>query len=119
MIVQCDNGDAVEMPSPRWQQTFCFSIFLVANHILPSTSTPYVLIQHFPFNMRAWAVIVSALLPLAAAQANNDIELGLKAIEAHFSQSHIVPDFLSTFQPKALLDVNYGVSDSTALTALS
>ncbi|KAF9451222.1 PEBP-like protein [Macrolepiota fuliginosa MF-IS2] len=59
--------------------------------------------------MRAWALLTAAVLPLVAAQANGDINLGISAIEAHFNQSHIVPDFLSTFEPKGLLDVNFGV----------
>lgn len=34
--------------------------------------------------------------------------MGLAAIEAHFNQSHIVPDLLSAFQPQAVLGVNFG-----------
>ncbi|KAF5358218.1 hypothetical protein D9756_001812 [Leucocoprinus leucothites] len=58
--------------------------------------------------MRTWAVVASVILPLAVAQSNGDLDLGVKAIEAHFNQSHIVPDLLSSFQPQALLDINFG-----------
>ncbi|KXN87741.1 OV-16 antigen [Leucoagaricus sp. SymC.cos] len=58
--------------------------------------------------MRALAIFASVLLPVVVAQSGGDIDLGIKAIEAHFNQSHIVPDFLTTFQPKALLNINYG-----------
>jgi len=52
-----------------------------------------------------------ALLPFVAAQ---DHSLDIKAIEAHFTQSHIVPDFLTSFTPSALLDLNYaGVGNVT------
>lgn len=61
--------------------------------------------------MRSCLAFVSTLLALAAAQTSGDIRLGLAAIEAHFNQSHIVPDFLPSFQPKALLAVNYGAGD--------
>jgi len=61
--------------------------------------------------MHTWALLVSIALPLVAAQSNGDIDLGLKAIEAHFNQSLIVPDFLAAFDPKATLDVNYGTGN--------
>jgi hypothetical protein len=44
-----------------------------------------------------------ALLPFALAQESSDI----KAIEAHFTQSHIVPDLFASFNPSALLSLNY------------
>lgn len=44
-----------------------------------------------------------ALLPFAFAQESSDI----KAIEAHFTQSHIVPDLFASFNPSALLSLNY------------
>jgi hypothetical protein len=65
--------------------------------------------------MRSCLAIVSTLLALAAAQTSGDIGLGLAAIEAHFNQSHIVPDLLPSFQPKALLGVNYGESNNAEL----
>jgi hypothetical protein len=58
--------------------------------------------------MRSYIAIVSTLLTLAAAQTTGDIGIGLAAIRAHFNQSHIVPDLLPSFQPKALLELNYG-----------
>jgi hypothetical protein len=61
--------------------------------------------------MRSYLAIVPTLLALAAAQTTGDIGIGLAAIEAHFNQSHIVPDLLLSFQPKALLDVNFGAGD--------
>jgi phosphatidylethanolamine-binding protein len=58
-----------------------------------------------------------ALLPFVAAQ---DHSLDIKAIEAHFNQSHIVPDFLTSFTPSALLDLNYaGVGNVTPGQALT
>jgi len=61
--------------------------------------------------MRTWALLTAAVLPLVAAQAGSDINLGIKAIEAHFNQSHIVPDFLSAFEPKGLLNINFGAGN--------
>lgn len=61
--------------------------------------------------MYAWALLATVALPLVAAQSGGDIDLGLKAIKAHFNQSHIVPDFLATFDPKATLDINYGTGN--------
>jgi len=61
--------------------------------------------------MYAWALLASVALPLVVAQSNGDIDLGLKAIQAHFNQSHIVPDFLASFDPKATLDVNFGTGN--------
>ncbi|KAH6918889.1 phosphatidylethanolamine-binding protein [Coprinopsis sp. MPI-PUGE-AT-0042] len=52
------------------------------------------------------SVIVSlAVLPFVNAQADNN--LGVKAIEAHFDQSHITEDYLDDFAPVATLDLNF------------
>ncbi|KAF7777458.1 hypothetical protein Agabi119p4_3530 [Agaricus bisporus var. burnettii] len=61
--------------------------------------------------MHSYLAIVSTFLALAAAQQNSDTNMGLAAIEAHFNQSHIVPDLLSAFQPQAVLGVNFGAGD--------
>jgi len=56
---------------------------------------------------------LALLLPFAQAQTN-DSALQIAAIEAHFKQSQIVPQLLSSFEPSALLTVNYaGVGDIT------
>ncbi|KAF8876516.1 phosphatidylethanolamine-binding protein [Gymnopilus junonius] len=46
------------------------------------------------------------LIPFVNAQATS---LGVEAIEAHFSQSAIVPDLLASFNPSALLTLNFPV----------
>jgi len=52
-----------------------------------------------------------ALVPFVAAQ---DTSLGIKAIEAHFNQSALVPDLFASFNPSALLTLNFpGVGDVT------
>lgn len=52
------------------------------------------------------SVLVSlAVLPFVNAQADNN--LGVKAIEAHFDQSHITEDYLDDFEPIATLDLNF------------
>jgi len=52
-----------------------------------------------------------ALAALVAAQANNT-ELGVEAIEAHFSNAGIVPSLLTTFDPVAVMSLAYtGVGD--------
>lgn len=48
-------------------------------------------------------LISLALLPFALAQESLDV----KAIEAHFTQSHIVPDLFASFNPSALLSLDY------------
>ncbi|KAH9483787.1 26 kDa secreted antigen [Psilocybe cubensis] len=54
--------------------------------------------------MFALSFVVSvALVPFVAAQASVDIQ----AIEAHFTQSHVVPDLLASFNPSALLSLNF------------
>ncbi|KAF9459556.1 phosphatidylethanolamine-binding protein [Collybia nuda] len=53
------------------------------------------------------------ILPFATAQSN-DANIQFKAIEAHFTQSQIVPSLLPTFDPSALLIANYpGLGDVT------
>ncbi len=42
--------------------------------------------------------------PLAAAQGAT---LGLQAIKAHFTQSGLVPDLFSSFEPTALLTLGF------------
>jgi hypothetical protein len=57
-----------------------------------------------------YKVLSFAALSVAVAQSTLPIE----AIEAHFSQSLIVPQLLSSFDPSALLAVNFaGVGDIT------
>jgi hypothetical protein len=57
--------------------------------------------------MIALSLLVSiVVIPFVSAQSN-DTSLQLKAIEAHFTQSQIVPSLLATFDPSALLSVNY------------
>ncbi|GJF00771.1 PEBP-like protein [Phanerochaete sordida] len=62
--------------------------------------------------MKFSAAFVSvALAALAAAQANNT-ELGVEAIEAHFSNAGIVPSLLASFDPVGVLSLSYsGVGD--------
>jgi len=58
-----------------------------------------------------------ALVPFAVAQQS---ALGIQAIEAHFQQSHIVPDLFQSFTPDALLSLNFaGVGDVTPGQALT
>ncbi|KAK0459502.1 uncharacterized protein EV420DRAFT_269738 [Desarmillaria tabescens] len=66
-------------------------------------------------------VILSlSLLPFVASQSSNDTALQIAAIKAHFTQSEIVPDLLSSFDPSAILTVNFeGVGDITPGQALS
>jgi hypothetical protein len=56
-------------------------------------------------------VLSVSLLPFAAAQ---DSAVGIPAIEAHFAGAGIVPSAIPTFEPTALLSINYdGVGDLT------
>lgn len=48
-----------------------------------------------------------SLLPFVASQSPNDTSLQIAAIKAHFTQSEIVPDLLSSFDPSAILTVNF------------
>jgi len=57
------------------------------------------------------ALALVALLPFVAAQ---DTFIEIKAIEAHFTQSALVPDLFASFNPSALLTLNFkGVGDIT------
>jgi hypothetical protein len=53
-----------------------------------------------------YALCIAAVLfaPFAAAQ---DATLGLQAIKAHFTQSGLVPDLFSSFEPTALLKLDF------------
>lgn len=53
------------------------------------------------------AFALSFLGPLVYAQATNGTALGIAAIEAHFTNALIVPSLLSTFDPSALMTVNF------------
>ncbi|KIP07988.1 hypothetical protein PHLGIDRAFT_117643 [Phlebiopsis gigantea 11061_1 CR5-6] len=55
------------------------------------------------------ALVSAALATLAAAQTSttNNTQVGIEAIEAHFSQSGIVPSLLTTFDPLALMSVTF------------
>lgn len=66
------------------------------------------------------SVIVSlAVLPFVSAQDVDDAP-AIKAIEAHFEQSHITEDYLDDFDPIATLDLNFpGVGDVTPGQRLS
>ncbi|KAL0578452.1 hypothetical protein V5O48_003552 [Marasmius crinis-equi] len=53
--------------------------------------------------MLSFAVL--ALIPFVAAQSNPALEVA--AIQAHFKQAGLVPDLLPTFEPSALMTVNF------------
>ena len=56
----------------------------------------------------------TSFFALVGAQSTNDTALDVEAIEAHFKQAGLVPDLLTTFDPSALMTVNYdGVGDIT------
>jgi len=63
--------------------------------------------------MLSLSIVASfALIPLAAAQQNVNLELA--AAKAHFEQSLLVPELIEAFNPTALITVNYpGVGDIT------
>jgi len=48
--------------------------------------------------------VALAIAPFALAQDN---AIALKAIQAHFTQSALVPDLLASFDPSALLSLNF------------
>jgi hypothetical protein len=57
-------------------------------------------------------VTLFSCLSLVSSSVAQSTSLGIEAIEAHFSQSRIVPDLFSSFIPSALLTLNYaGVGD--------
>ncbi|KAF8964644.1 hypothetical protein BDZ97DRAFT_875017 [Flammula alnicola] len=53
-----------------------------------------------------YVIATLALVPFAAAQS-----LDIEAIEAHFTQSALVPDLFTSFDPSALLSLNFAVGD--------
>jgi len=58
------------------------------------------------FNAVKASILVSlALLPFVAAQ--NNTQVALEAIEAHFKAADLVPDLISTFNPTVLLTVSF------------
>lgn len=74
--------------------------------------------------MKFTAALVSvALATLATAQNStqtNNTQVGIEAIEAHFSQSGIVPSLLTTFDPVALMSVTFdGVGEISPGQALT
>lgn len=63
-------------------------------------------------------ILSLALVPFAFAQ--NDTQLQIEAIEAHFSNAGLVPSLLSTFAPEADLVLDFtGVGSITPGQALS
>lgn len=92
---------------------------------VPTTSfhkTTQKLVSPFTSNMIFTPVVLSfalASLKLVQAQTSNTT-LGIEAIDAHFTQSGIVPSLLPTFDPIALLTLTYDavgdVAPGTALT---
>ena len=70
--------------------------------------------------MKFTATVVSvALASLVAAQSNNT-ELGIEAIEAHFTNAGIVPSLLTNFEPVAVMSLSYsGVGDISPGQALT
>ena len=69
------------------------------------------------------ALFVSlSLISAALAQSNstNNTAVGIEAIQAHFSNAGLVPSLLATFDPSALMTVDYsGVGDIQPGQALS
>lgn len=58
--------------------------------------------------MLALPVIIALVIPFVAAQSTpNDTTVQIEAIEAHFTQADIVPALLATFDPSALLAINF------------
>jgi hypothetical protein len=69
--------------------------------------------------MFAIPVILALAIPLVAAQSN-DTAVQIEAIEAHFTQAALVPQLLATFNPTALLTINFeGVGDVSPGQALT
>ncbi|PFH52352.1 hypothetical protein AMATHDRAFT_74152 [Amanita thiersii Skay4041] len=55
--------------------------------------------------------VLLAFAPFVVSQSSTGA-VQVQAIEAHFEQSHIIPDLLPSFNPSALLSLNYpGVGD--------
>lgn len=58
--------------------------------------------------MFALPVIIALVIPFVTAQStSNDTTVQIEAIEAHFTQADIVPALLVTFDPSALLTINF------------
>ncbi|KAF9036779.1 phosphatidylethanolamine-binding protein [Panaeolus papilionaceus] len=58
--------------------------------------------------------VLSLLALSISSVVAQDAATGIKAIQAHFTQSHLVPDLFESFTPSALLNLNYpGVGDVT------
>jgi hypothetical protein len=69
--------------------------------------------------MFALPFVLALAIPFVAAQSN-DTAFQIEAIEAHFSQAGIVPQLLSTFNPSAVLTINFdGVGDVSPGQALT
>ncbi|KAK7043719.1 hypothetical protein VNI00_008331 [Paramarasmius palmivorus] len=69
--------------------------------------------------MFSLSLLSLALIPFVSAQSDN-VALEVEAIKAHFTQSHIVPDLLASFNPSAYMTLNYeGVGDLTPGQAIS
>jgi phosphatidylethanolamine-binding protein len=51
--------------------------------------------------------LVVALTSFASLASAQDTSVGINAIQAHFTQSHLVPDLFATFNPTALLTLDY------------
>jgi len=71
------------------------------------SACPSLLLFNFQpiFVMHALSIVATIILaPLALAQ---DPTLGLQAIRAHFTQSALVPDLFTSFQPSALIGLNF------------
>jgi len=85
------------------------------------TCTEFSIVKYSALAMFSLYVIVSlACASLAVAQANNTA-LGIEAIQAHFKQAGITPDLLPSFDPIAILNLEYDgvtgdVSPGQALT---
>lgn len=63
-----------------------------------------ILKSHLSLSMLSLSLLATiALVPFAAAQTALDIA----GIKAHFNQSAIVPDLLASFNPSAVLSLNF------------
>ncbi|KAG7092215.1 hypothetical protein E1B28_008582 [Marasmius oreades] len=54
-----------------------------------------------------FSLALLTLLPLVAAQSAQNLPLEIAAIKAHFNQSGLVPSLLPTFEPSALMTINF------------
>lgn len=53
------------------------------------------------------ALFIAATIIFAPFALAQDTTLSLQAIKAHFTQSALVPDLFSSFEPRALLTLNF------------